>query len=142
MMKFSATVAASVGAALVFAAQGAFGQAKADLGKSEYEANCAACHGMTGKGDGPYKPYLTRSPSDLTVLAKNNGGALPVSRVYQVIDGTQDVAAHGPRDMPVWGQEYKIKAGEYYFGVPYDPEAYVRVRILALVDYVNRLQAK
>lgn len=44
--------------------------------------------------------------------------------------------------MPIWGQDYKVKAGEYYMETPYDPEVFVRTRILALVDYLNRLQAK
>jgi mono/diheme cytochrome c family protein len=114
----------------------------ADLGKREYESNCASCHGMTGKGDGPLKPYLTRAAPDLTTIAKANGGALPVSRLYQVIEGSTDVAAHGGRDMPVWGRDYRLKAGEYYFDVPYDPDVYVRVRIMGLIDYIARLQAK
>lgn len=41
-----------------------------------------------------------------------------------------------------WGRDYRIKAAEYYFDVPYDPEVYVRGRILALIDYINRIQAK
>jgi hypothetical protein len=47
--------------------------------------------------------------------------------------------------MPVWGRDYSqesAKAGEYYLDVPYDMEMYVRSRILALIDYLNRLQAK
>jgi hypothetical protein len=44
--------------------------------------------------------------------------------------------------MPVWGRDYQIKAGEHYGDVAYDPEVYVRGRILALIDYLNRLQAK
>jgi hypothetical protein len=35
-----------------------------------------------------------------------------------------------------------MKAGEYYMDVPYDSEAYVRARILALIDYISRLQVK
>ena len=58
-----------------------------------------------------------------------------------MIDGRQEVKGHGPRDMPVWGRDYQIKAGEHYGDVAYDPEVYVRGRILALIDYLNRLQA-
>ena len=35
-----------------------------------------------------------------------------------------------------------MEAANYYFEVPYDPEAYVRTRILALLEYISRLQAK
>jgi hypothetical protein len=80
------------------------------------------------------------SAPDLTQLAKNNGGVFPLSRVYEVIGGAG--AAHGSRDMPIWGQDYKVRAGEYYMEIPYDPEVYVRTRILALVEYIDRLQQR
>lgn len=115
---------------------------KGDFGKREYESNCAVCHGLKGKGDGDYKPWLTKSPSDLTTLAKANQGVLPHQRIYEVIDGRQAVAAHGSRDMPIWGNDYLAKGRADYMDVPYDPEAYVRSRISALIDYINRLQVK
>lgn len=31
----------------------------ADMGRLEYESNCATCHGASGKGDGWLKGYLT-----------------------------------------------------------------------------------
>jgi hypothetical protein len=64
------------------------------------------------------------------------------ARVFNVIDGRQEVKAHGTRDMPIWGRDYQIKAAEYYVDVPYDGETYVRGRILALIEYLNRMQAK
>jgi len=129
-------------AAVIAATAPALAADKIDFGKREYDSNCAVCHGLAGKGDGPYKPYLTRSPSDLTVLAKQNGGVFPLARVYDVIDGRRDVPGHGTRDMPIWGRTYTLKAAEYYIDVPYDPEAYVRARILALSEYLDRLQAR
>ncbi|HSF48517.1 MAG TPA: hypothetical protein VLA73_09165 [Burkholderiales bacterium] len=44
--------------------------------------------------------------------------------------------------MPIWGIEYKAKAAEHYMDVPYDEQAFVRARILALIEYIYRLQAK
>lgn len=114
---------------------------KIDLGKREFEANCASCHGMTGKGSGPVTPWLRMSPPDLTTLAKNNQGILPINRLYDSILG-DDIKAHGSRDMPVWGQVYRTDAANYYLDVPYDADAYVRVRILSLLEYLNRLQVK
>lgn len=122
----------------------AFAQPKSDrgdFGKREFESNCASCHGVNGKGNGPITDLLKKSPPDLTMLAKNNGGVFPMERLYKVIEGG-DVAAHGTRDMPVWGRDYRIQAAEHYMDAPYDPEAYVRARILALLEYINRLQAK
>ena len=72
-------------------------------------------------------------------MSKQNGGIFPISRVYDSIVG-DSVQAHGSRDMPVWGQLYRLRAGEHYVDTYYDPEAYVRVRVLALVEYLSRLQ--
>ena len=132
-----------LGAALIGSMGTAYAQDKKfDFGKREYDSNCASCHGLKGKGDGPYKPFLTKSPSDLTTLSKRNAGIYPFHSVYAIIDGRQDVAGHGPRDMPVWGAQYSLKSAETYMEVPYPPEAYVRSRILALTEDISRVQAK
>lgn len=114
---------------------------KLDLGKYEYDSNCVACHGNNLKG-GAYVDFLKVTPPDLTLLSKKNGGTFPLERVYSVIDGRQQVQAHGPREMPIWGRDYQIRAGEFYADSYYDPEAFIRGRILALIDYLNRMQAK
>jgi hypothetical protein len=113
-----------------------------DIGKLEYESRCATCHGETGKGDGPTAAYLTRQMPDLTDLAKRNNGILPVSELYDIIDGLKEIPGHGTRELPVWGTAYRVEAGEYYGDTPYDPEVYVRARVLALVEYISRLQEK
>lgn len=132
--RIAAVAALALGTGVVMAQQ------RVDVGKREYDNNCAACHGTNGKGNGPYAELLRKSPPDLTAMAKRNGGVFPMARAYEVIEGGG--VGHGTRDMPIWGQDYSIKAAEYYMDVPYNPEAYVRTRILALVEYLNRLQAK
>lgn len=112
-----------------------------ELGKREYESNCILCHGKDLRG-GAYIDFLKSTPPDLTQLSKNNGGVFPFERVYTVIDGRQDLRVHGTREMPIWGKDYQIKAGEYYGDVNYDPEAFVRGRIFALIDYLSRMQVK
>jgi mono/diheme cytochrome c family protein len=130
-------------AALAIVAGGVQAQsAKVDVGKIEYVGNCASCHGMSGKGDGPNAPYLNRKATDLTTLAKSNGGVLPISRLYESIDGEKLPAGHGARDMPTWGFDYRVKAGEYYGEFPYDPALYSRAKILALIEYISRMQVK
>lgn len=141
-MKLSTIHAVLVGASLAIAATGALAQGKVDLGKREYDANCASCHGLKGTGDGPNAPYLNRKAADLTTLAKTSGGVFPVNRLYETIDGTLTVPGHGTRDMPTWGSVYRSRAAEYYVDVPYDPNAFVRARILALIEYISRLQVK
>ena len=114
---------------------------KLDIGKMEYDSACAVCHGLTGKGDGPLKSQLTKPVPDLTVLAKNNKGIFPFDRVYQIIDGRQEVKAHGPREMPVWGRAFNTETSIYFDNYPpQDSESAVRSRILALTEYLYRLQ--
>lgn len=99
-------------------------------GEALYLRHCAACHGRDGTGGGPVSPWLIRKPADLTTIAALNEGVFPKERVWQVIDGRADVAAHGLRDMPVWGER---------FGRQNNPEA-GRDEIDALVDYITTLQ--
>jgi mono/diheme cytochrome c family protein len=150
-MKRTRILAPLAGAAMVLTPLIANPQQPFDLGMREYQSNCAVCHGATGKGDGPYMRFLAykgKGVGDLTLIAKRNGGAFPFQRVYELIDGTQEIEAHGPRDMPVWGKDYLQQARDahrerdYGSGGRYDPELFARTRILALTDYLNRLQAK
>lgn len=116
-----------------------------DVGRSEFLNSCALCHGPDGKGSGYVIDVLKTAPPDLTTIKKRNGGVFPVERIYNMIDGREVIKGHGDRDMPAWGNRYsqdKVKAAEYYFDVPYDMNMYVRGRILALVDYLNRIQSK
>ena len=120
------------------------GPALQDLGKYEYDAHCAICHGVSGKGDGLYAELLRKSPADLTILQKDNKGVFPFDRVYDVIDGREAVTAHGPRDMPVWGDVYTVESVRRFpeFGTASDMESFVRGRIVALIGYISSLQAK
>ena len=131
-----------LGSSTMVWAQQARQKPNVDVGKVEYESRCASCHGVQGKGDGPAASYFTKKPSDLSTLAKNNGGILPVANMYDVIMGAKGASVHGTRAMPVWGTFYRVEAAEYYVDVPYDEEAYVRARVLALIEYVNRIQTK
>lgn len=126
--------------AMVTGSGSVFSAEKIDLGRSEYRNNCFNCHGENGDGNGPYAQLLTKRAADLTVLTKNNQGVFPFARVYEVIDGRQIVKGHGERDMPIWGSVYRAKAGEYYGDMLYDPELFVRSRILAVIEYISRLQ--
>ena len=139
-MKIQGAARLALLATTAVACTAVFAQGRTDLGKREYDANCAVCHGKDGKGGGPYVDALKRSPPDLTTMAKRNGGMFPVARAFDVIEGAGP--GHGTRDMPIWGQKYSIDAAAYYLDVDYDQRAVVRARILTLVEYLNRLQAK
>jgi mono/diheme cytochrome c family protein len=112
------------------------------VGQKEYEVRCSLCHGLDAKGDGVFNKVLKVVPPDLTVLAKNNGGVFPAERIAMVIDGRVDIASHGPRDMPIWGQRYAVDAAKKFVDFPYGQEAYIRARVLMLVEYLYRIQQK
>jgi mono/diheme cytochrome c family protein len=133
----------AIGAATIANGQQS-GPAPQDVGKHEYDTHCAICHGVSGKGDGLYAVLLRKSPADLTILQKDNKGVFPFDQVYNVIDGREAVAAHGPRDMPVWGDIYTVEAVGRYpeFGTSSEMESFVRGRIVALIGYISSLQAK
>lgn len=139
-MKTTSLVRPAVMLATLLVAGAALAQPKFDVGKREFDNNCAACHGRDGKGAGSITDLLKKSPPDLTTLSKRNGGVFPLARVYDVIESAGP--GHGTRDMPAWGKAYSMQAADYYLDVPYNSEAYVRARILSLAEYINRTQAK
>ncbi len=104
-------------------------------GETLYRRHCASCHGLGGKGDGPVAPTLQRAPTDLTTIARRAEGHFDESRVMAIIDGRYEVAAHGPREMPVWGAVFE---GELE-GEPYGAYRGV-VWTRALSDYLRAMQ--
>jgi mono/diheme cytochrome c family protein len=149
-MKTTKVASAFLGAILVFIAGSGYAAdkkgdiRKIDIGKAEYEQKCIICHGILGKGDGAYGQMLKKPATDLTVLSRNNSGVFPFARVFETIEGTHELKAHGTREMPIWGKEYR--SSKYYDDYLYDPEIdrsyFARSRILALTEYIYRLQAK
>jgi mono/diheme cytochrome c family protein len=138
-------------AGLVAAFAGAAQAEDIDAGRSEFQSSCASCHGMDGKGKGPVSKQLKMPPSDLTLLAKNNNGVFPTSAIYETIYGSKAVSAHGTREMPIWGERFNpIVQLPHYVDPSYwklagpeqSPEVVVQRRILAIVDYLSRIQQK
>lgn len=67
-----------------------------------FAANCAECHGETGKGDGPKATGLAATPPDLTQLSAENGGVFPTARALSYIYGDPS-NSHLTRVMPEFG---------------------------------------
>ncbi|WP_158639198.1 cytochrome c [Elioraea rosea] len=105
-----------------------------------YRSACASCHGVDGKGGGPVARYLETKPSDLTTMTRRNNGTFPFYRAFQVIDGREEVAQHGPRDMLIWGNMLRFEAGDQYGSLM--RETYVRGRIYELVSYLDSIQQR
>jgi len=135
-------VSAVLAAAILATPAVAYAQAT-DIGQREYANGCAVCHGPGMKGDGPLAAQLKKPVPDLTRISKDNMGVFPFARIYDVIDGRQAVATHGPREMPVWGAQYSKEVPGWYFGFgPKEVESLVQGRILALIGYIYSVQEK
>ncbi len=106
-------------------------------GRSTYLRYCGACHGPEGRGDGIAGSLMRVRPTDLTEIAKRNGGTFPVMKVLRYIDGTEDVRAHGDADMPVWGEIFRDQAN-------WDStrRAEARGKLLLITDYLQTIQVK
>jgi mono/diheme cytochrome c family protein len=103
-------------------------------GKEMYLQYCASCHGKDGKGGGPAAVALKTAPSNLTTLAAHNNGSFPDVRVSRLIEGTDQLAAHGSHEMPIWGQVFHQMDGM-------GPST-MKLRVANLTGYLKALQAK
>lgn len=110
--------------------------AEVGQGQSVYEERCAACHGATGLGDGPFARQLYKAPSDLTTLAERNDGTFPRLYVTDVIDGYAR-GSHFSGAMPEFGpllaEDARLESGDGV--VTPVPEL-----LVAVVDYLESLQ--
>jgi mono/diheme cytochrome c family protein len=110
----------------------------ADPGRGDFMNYCAACHGVSGIGDGTVAEFLTLTAANLTQMSLKNGGIFPRQRAIEVIDGRAQVSVHGERNMPVWGDWFKFEADAD--GGDAKAEKIVRERIDALVTYLESIQ--
>ncbi|MGB7151639.1 MAG: c-type cytochrome [Terriglobales bacterium] len=103
-------------------------------GHDMFVSYCASCHGKDAKGDGPAASALKVPPADLTALAKQNGGKYPANKVTAILSGQTDLAAHGNKEMPVWGKIFWSMSGGH--------EGEVQQRVANLNHYIESLQVK
>lgn len=104
-------------------------QTVASDGPGMFNAYCASCHGLDGKGGGPAAKALAKAPADLTKIAARNGGTFPAIKIKRYIEGADEIAAHGSRDMPVWSTLFRSM----------QPDT-VPLRIQALTDFLAKIQ--
>lgn len=102
-------------------------------GADLFREYCAVCHGNDAKGSGPAADALKKRPADLTQLARKNGGSFPELHVMNYIKGQDIVAAHGTRDMPIWGSIFSQMSSN---------QDLVQVRVYNLLKYIEEVQAK
>jgi len=103
-------------------------------GAEMYKTYCAVCHGTDGKGNGPAAEALKVPPSDLTTMATRNGGKYPAMKVTAMLHGEEVLAAHGTKDMPIWGNLFRSMSAGH--------EAEVQQRVTNLNKYLESIQKK
>ena len=106
-------------------------EVRADSGKEMFQLLCAGCHGAQGRGDGPAAATLKGEKLDITRMTQDNNGQFPALRLANILGLSPDVAAHGSKEMPVWGEAFR--------GVG-EQRSIVQLRIKNLVDYIKTLQ--
>jgi mono/diheme cytochrome c family protein len=104
-------------------------------GRSLYLRYCASCHGQQADGRGPVAKSLRDQPSDLRKLGEKYGMPLPHGQIARFADGRADVAAHGSREMPVWGERF----GDIYTA-RHSQHGDLPHRIDKIIDYLNSIQ--
>ena len=128
---------ASLGA---LAGAGAAAAQDAVIGQDEYRLHCAACHGLEGRGDGPIGQMLKTPAPNLAMIAERNGGKFPVQKIYDIIEGSSVIAAHGTREMPLWGDRYRKMSKPVTPDQANMGNEQAEMRILSLVYYLGTLQ--
>jgi hypothetical protein len=107
--------------------------------EADFRMSCSSCHGEDGRGGGSKAFGLSVEPPDLTTLTARNGGVFPRERLRRIIDGREDIKLHVDREMPVWGELFKMDAEEGLGGAEGD-NATVQKRIDSLIDFIGSLQ--
>lgn len=100
-------------------------------GAAMFSAYCSSCHGTQGLGDGPAAVGLKKHPTDLTQLSANHRGAFPTEKITEILDRSPGTAAHGSKDMPIWGDAFRATG---------ESPAVAQLRIHNIVNYLRSLQ--
>jgi mono/diheme cytochrome c family protein len=111
------------------------GDMLATQGRDLFVQHCAACHGSSGRGDGPAASALVTPPADLTGIAARRGGSFPAGDIAAWIDGRFELPVHGTREMPIWGQRLGEPIAQGAGG-----DEVARGRIDLLVEYLQTIQ--
>jgi len=98
-------------------------------GEKMFNKYCAACHGLTARGEGPVAKSLKGNLPDLTLL-QGPGEKFPFYKVQTAVDGENAIDSHGSREMPVWGTVFRKTSGELQR----------QADIYALVKYIESIQ--
>jgi len=104
-------------------------------GHEMYDHLCAACHGLTGKGDGPAASVLSNPVPDLTQLGVVTGSNHH-AQLEHVISGIDRTAHKDIVGMPLWFREFQYVRRDK-FGRP--RTMYANLKVHSLAEYVEEL---
>ncbi|MDV2494928.1 MAG: cytochrome c [bacterium] len=81
-----------------------------EKGRAMFQQNCVACHGVSGKGDGPLAKVLTPKPADLTshMGHRHSVGLSRHDYLFKVITGGGASVGKSPA-MPKWEGQLKTE---------------------------------
>lgn len=104
-------------------------------GENQFQQYCSSCHGMDARGKGPTAVALVKAPANLRTIAQRRGGTFPEDEILGLIDGRNEISAHGNREMPVWGRAFSEAVGGGSLG-----EEYSSGKFKVLIEYLKAIQ--
>lgn len=114
------------------------GEARADAtrGADIFVENCAVCHGLEARGDGPAVQDLGQQPANLRLIAQRAGGVFPADDILAKIHGYQGPGHFG--DMPDFG--VLIDGPKVMWKTAEGQEIATSADLVALVRYLEEIQ--
>ena len=82
--------------------------AQALAGQKTFNDQCAQCHGSEDV-QASIDTLATQPPDLKLIMKRRRAKEFPVAEIARIIDGRLLVKAHGPREMPVWGEVYEAQ---------------------------------
>lgn len=105
------------------------------VARDVFDRYCGECHGLSDETGPRFVENFGGEAPDLRQLSRKYGSPLPRKELAELIDGRRKVNAHGPREMPVWGEKLydNLREGETL-------EEMRAGTIELLLDYLERVQ--
>ena len=105
--------------------------AQAMKGKEHFVKYCSKCHGEDGTG--LIIDTMDIQPANLTKIRDGRKSSeFPILEIANKIDGRKMAAAHGTRDMPIWGEVF---SEEEYLN-----ETQIKGKLGELIAYLMTIQ--